>query len=49
MLINILLHCVNPGSRRELDESALFWDITQLMLVTPYRRFGTTYLFHLQR
>jgi len=28
--------------------SALFWVITQDMLVIPYRRFGTTYLFHLQ-
>jgi hypothetical protein len=29
--------------------SALFWDITQRIMVTHYRRFGTTYLSHLPR
>jgi hypothetical protein len=28
--------------------STLFWDIVQRILVLPYRRFGTTYRFHLQ-
>ena len=28
--------------------SALFWGLTQQKLVIPYRRFGTTYLSHLQ-
>ena len=28
--------------------SVLFWNITQRRVVTPYRRFGTTYLSHLQ-
>jgi hypothetical protein len=28
--------------------SALFWDITQRRVVILYRRFGTTYLSHLQ-
>jgi hypothetical protein len=28
--------------------TALFWDITQRVLVVPYRRFGTTYQSHLQ-
>jgi hypothetical protein len=28
--------------------SALFWDITQRWVVILYRRFGTTYRFHLQ-
>jgi hypothetical protein len=28
--------------------AALFWDITQLVVVIPYRRFGTTYRSHLQ-
>jgi predicted acetyltransferase len=27
---------------------ALFWDITQRLVVVMYRRFGTTYLSHLQ-
>jgi hypothetical protein len=27
--------------------SALFWVITQPIVVIPYRRFGTTYLSHL--
>jgi len=29
--------------------SAIFWNVTQRMLVFPYRRFGTTYWSHLQR
>ena len=28
--------------------SVLFWDITQWIVVIPYRRFGTTYKSHLQ-
>ena len=28
--------------------SALFWEIMQRIVVTPYRRFGTTYRSHLQ-
>ena len=26
----------------------VFWDITQFIVVIPYRRFGTTYRSHLQ-
>ena len=26
----------------------LFWDITQRIMAIPYRRFGTTYRFHIQ-
>jgi hypothetical protein len=29
--------------------SVIIWDITQRKLVIPYRRFGTTYRFHLPR
>jgi hypothetical protein len=29
--------------------TALFWDITQGVVVIPYRRFGTTYRSHLLR
>jgi len=29
--------------------SAFFWDVTQCGMVDSYRRFGTTYLSHLQR
>jgi hypothetical protein len=39
------------GDRRitcYLSRSALFWDFTQRWVVIPYRRFGTTYLFHLR-
>ena len=28
--------------------SALFWDIMQRIVATPYRRFGTSYQYHLQ-
>jgi hypothetical protein len=28
--------------------SAIFWDVTQRWVVVLYRRFGTTYRFHLQ-
>ena len=28
--------------------SALFWDITQRQVAVLYRRFGTTYRFHLK-
>jgi len=28
--------------------TALFWAVTQRALVIPYRRFGTTYQYHLQ-
>jgi hypothetical protein len=31
------------GFRRDVDEIALFWDITRRRLVIFYRRFGTTY------
>jgi hypothetical protein len=34
---------VISGIRREVERSALFWDITQRMLAIPYCRFGTTY------
>ena len=29
--------------------SSIFWDISQRRVVIPYRRFGTTYRFYLQR
>jgi len=29
-------------------KSAIFWDVTQRMVVISYRRFGTTYPFHFQ-
>jgi hypothetical protein len=29
-------------------KSALLWDITQCVVVVPYRRFGTTYQSHIQ-
>ena len=32
----------------DILRSALFWDLTQLRLVIPYRSFGTTYRSHLQ-
>jgi hypothetical protein len=32
-----------------LLRSTLFWGITQRVVVVLYRRFGTTYQFHLQR
>jgi hypothetical protein len=27
--------------------SALWWDFTQRIMAVPYRRFGTTYRYHL--
>jgi hypothetical protein len=36
------------GFRREVDEIALCWDVTQRIVVIPYRRLGTTYRSHLQ-
>ena len=30
------------------DEICALWDITQRIVVIPYRRFGTTYRSHLQ-
>jgi len=35
--------CMISGFCHEADET-LFWIITQLVVVIPYRRFGTTYL-----
>jgi hypothetical protein len=42
-----------PGSTvsrrsRSISRSTLFWDITQVRVVNPYRRFGTTYPSHLR-
>jgi hypothetical protein len=34
---------------RRKKRSPLFWDITQGIVVIPYRRFGTIYRFQLQR
>ena len=40
----------NSGVKRDLPvRTALFWFIKQRVVVIPYRRFGTTYLSHLQR
>ena len=36
------------ASAVKLIRSVLFWDITQRIVVIPYRRFGTTYLSYLQ-
>jgi len=36
------------GFRREQMRSALFWDITQRVVVNPYRRFGKTYRANFQ-
>jgi hypothetical protein len=36
------------GATTQKTRSALFWDITQRRVVILYRRFGTTYMFHLQ-
>jgi hypothetical protein len=36
------------GFRRDVDESALFWDIAQRWVVILYRRFGATYRSYLQ-
>ena len=37
------------GFRREIDEiCSLFWEITQRVVVSLYRRFGTNYRSHLQ-
>ena len=44
--LNCEIYCINVtflGVR-----SALFWDITQRRVVMIYRRFGTTYLSHLE-
>jgi hypothetical protein len=38
---------VISGFRRDIDETVIFWDITQRRVVIVYRRFGTTYRSHL--
>jgi hypothetical protein len=40
--------CVISGIRRDVDEIALFCDITRRWVLVIYRRFGTTYRSHLQ-
>jgi hypothetical protein len=45
----IIVSCFTSGFRREVDENcALFWVITQQVVVISYRRFGTIYWFHAQ-
>ena len=39
---------VISGFRRGVERPAFFRDFTLLRVVNPYRRFGTTYLSHLQ-
>ena len=39
---------VSSGSRCHVIRSTFFWDFTQRILVICYRRFGSTYRFHLQ-
>jgi len=40
----------NSGVKRDLPvRTALSWFVKQRVVVIPYRRFGTTYLPHLQR
>jgi hypothetical protein len=39
---------VISGSRRKVDRTALFWAITQRIVVISCRRFGTTCRSHLQ-
>jgi len=50
MLVYVfLIHSVNPVRRlRDFRLPSLFWDTTQCTVAVLYRRFGTTYLFHLQ-
>jgi len=36
-------------TENKFQRTALFWAVTQLVVKIPYRRFGTTYRFYLQR
>ena len=46
----ISVSCVRShASAAKQMRPALFWDITQRIVAIPYRRFGKTYLSHLQR
>ena len=40
--------CVNAVFKCRMLRSILFWDVTQRIVVIPYRRFGKTYRSHLQ-
>jgi hypothetical protein len=44
----LLYLSVISGFRRDVDECALFRDITQRRVAVLYRRFGTTYQSHLK-
>jgi hypothetical protein len=49
--LTYLLHgteSLRNASTSTVSNSAPFWDITQRIVVTPWRRFGTTYRFQLQ-
>jgi len=41
-----VLESMISGFRREVLRTALFWVITQRVVVISYRRFGTTYRSH---
>ena len=47
-ILQFILGCVISGFRRKVDKNCAFWTITQLTVVIPYRRFGTTYRSQLQ-
>ena len=40
--VTVKLNCVTLGFRCEVQKTALFWDITQRVVVISYRLFGTT-------
>jgi len=46
--INIWLLCDISVFRAKYMKSAIFWYVTQRVVVIPYGRFGTTYQSHLQ-
>jgi hypothetical protein len=40
--------CETSSFRLEVDENCVFWFVTQRVVIIPYRRFGSTFLAHLQ-
>jgi hypothetical protein len=47
-LIGKMRFSLISGFHSDINDIALFWDITQRRVVIIYRRFGTTYGSHLQ-
>ena len=43
----MLYGCLQASAAKQM-RSTLFWDVTQSIVVNPYRRFGTAYRPHLQ-